>query len=153
MLDPKAPRARAAPAGTAVMDQFGLQFTPDFLIAKAGQTVEFRSSEDVLHNVRVDEVETKAPVFNVATPPFGSYQHAFERPGYYQVSCDVHPAMRANIFVASTPYAGLADASGTFSIAEVEAGAYTVRTFPSSAYAERTVEIAAPRTELALVAR
>ena len=132
------------------MDQFGQQFLPGLLVVQAGQRVEFRSSEDVLHNVRVDEPVTQTPVFNVATPPFGSYTHTFDKPGYYNVSCDVHPAMRANIFVASTPYTAVADAAGKFSIADVAPGQYTARVFAGAAPTERTVDVAAPRTELTL---
>ncbi len=53
------------------MDQAGYEFLPGFLIAQAGQNVQFRNSEDVLHNVRVTETTTQQPVFNVATLAFG----------------------------------------------------------------------------------
>jgi plastocyanin len=150
-LEPRTPRQYPAPVGATVMDQYGQQFLPAVLVAQAGQPVEFRSSEDVLHNVRVDEPATHTPVFNVATPPFGSYTHTFDKPGYYNVSCDVHPAMRANIFVASTPYTAVADANGAFSINDVEPGAYTARAFSGTPTpAERAVDVVAPRTELAL---
>ena len=43
-------------AEPAVMDQVSLVFYPSFLIAQAGQTVEFQNGEDVLHNIRVTEV-------------------------------------------------------------------------------------------------
>jgi heme/copper-type cytochrome/quinol oxidase subunit 2 len=135
------------------MDQFGQQFLPSLLVAQVGQRVEFRSSEDVLHNVRVDQAGTQAPVFNVATPPFEAYSHTFDKTGYYNVSCDVHPAMRANIFVAQTPYTAVADASGKFSIGDVEPGRYTARSFSGAAPAERVIDVAAPRTELTVGGR
>ena len=136
-----------------MIDQFGQQFLPPLVVAQVGQRVEFRSSEDVLHNVRVDEVGTHAPVFNVATPPFETYTHTFDKPGYFNVSCDVHPAMRANIFVAPTPYNAIADASGKFSIADVEPGQYTARAFSGAAPTERVVNVAAPKTELTFAGR
>ena len=68
------------------MDQSGYQFLPGLLVAQAGQTVQFRNSEDVLHNVRVTEVATDTPVFNVATLAYGAYDHKFERPGFYTVT-------------------------------------------------------------------
>jgi hypothetical protein len=102
-----------------------------------------------LHNVRVDEAGTQAPVFNVATPPFESYTHTFAKPGYYNVSCDVHPAMRANILVAATPYMAVADAKGAFAIPDVEPGQYTARAFSGPTPAERLLDVAAPKTELA----
>ena len=149
-LEPKSPREFPVPAGARVMDQYGQQFLPGLVVAQVGQRVDFRSSEDVLHNVRVDEAGTQAPVFNVATPPFGTYTHTFEKPGYYNVSCDVHPAMRANILIAPTPYTAVADASGAFSMSDVEPGAYTARAFAGATPTEREVAVTAPRTELAL---
>ncbi len=149
-LEPSAARDVEAPAGTVLMDQFGQQFLPDLLAIRAGQRVEFRSSEDVLHNVRVDNLDTDAPLFNVATPPFESYTHAFESPGYYRVSCDVHPAMRANIFVAATPYVTLVNADGSFTLPDVPAGAYTVRAMDGGKTSEKAVNVTAPRTELVL---
>ena len=151
-LEPTVPQDVPAPEHALVMDQFGQQFLPALIAARVGQRVEFRSSEDVLHNVRVDNIETKEPIFNVATPPFESYTHVFAAPGYYQVSCDVHPAMRANIFVASTPYAAVTDDRGTFTIPDVPAGSYRLRLVGVDAPVERVVDIAAPRTELALAA-
>ena len=47
------------------MDQSGYEFLPGFLIAQAGQTIQFGNSEDVLHNVRVAEASTQKPIFNV----------------------------------------------------------------------------------------
>ncbi len=149
-LEPKPPREFPAPTDARVVDQFGQQFLPSLVVAQVGQRVEFRSSEDVLHNVRVDEAGTQAPIFNVATPPFESYTHTFEKAGYYNVSCDVHPAMRANILVAPTPYTAVADPKGVFSIADVEPGQYTARAFSGTAPVERVVDVTAPRTELTL---
>jgi plastocyanin len=152
-LEPRTPREFAPPADARVIDQFGQQFLPGLIVAQVGQRVEFRSSEDVLHNVRVDDAVTKAPVFNVATPPFEMYAHVFDMPGYYNVSCDVHPAMRANIFVSATPYVAVVDEAGKFSVAGVEPGQYTVRTFAGASATERAIEVAAPKTELALGGR
>ncbi len=152
-LEPKSPREFPVPPDARVIDQYGQQFLPSFVVAQKGQRVEFRSSEDVLHNVRVDEVGTQTPVFNVATPPFETYTHTFDKPGYYNVSCDVHPAMRANILVASTPYTAVADAEGAFSIADVEPGQYVARGFSGATPIERTIDVTAPRTELALQPR
>ena len=152
-LEPKTPRDFPAPADARVIDQFGMQFLPSVIVAQVGQAVEFRSSEDVLHNVRVDEPETRTPVFNVATPPFEIYKHVFDKPGYYNVACDVHPAMRANILVTTTPFAAVADAKGAFAIPDVEPGPYTARIYGSGAPIEQPVEVTAPKTVLTLAAR
>jgi plastocyanin len=152
-LEPKTPRDFPIPSDARVIDQFGMQFIPSVVIAQVGQAVEFRSSEDVLHNVRVDEPETRTPVFNVATPPFESYKHVFEKAGYYNVACDVHPAMRASILITTTPFAAVADASGAFAIPDVEPGDYVARIYGTRTSIEQPIAVTAPRTVLAPSAR
>lgn len=132
------------------MDQFGMGFNPDFLLARAGQRVEFRNSEDVLHNIRVTESATRLPVFNVSPPPFTSYVHAFDRPGFYAVSCDIHPSMHADILVTSTPYAVVADEGGNFAFSDVSPGSYNLTVYYGGRRIERVVEVAGSRTELIL---
>ena len=48
------------------------------------------------------------------------------RPGYYIVKCDVHGWMGATIAVVDNPYAVVTGADGSFSLADVPAGTYTV---------------------------
>lgn len=135
--------------GAAYMDQQGQMFMPDTLLARIGQPVHFRSSEDVLHNVRVIRSD-KTPIFNVATPPFGSYTHAFGEPGVYTVTCDIHATMRATVHVASTPYVGTADEHGRFTFEHVVPGTYTVAGFADASPIEKTVDIAGPRVHVGL---
>jgi plastocyanin len=52
-----------------------------------------------VHSIRVAEVANGAQLFGVGTVPYGSSDHIFERPGFYTVSCDIHPMMRADILV------------------------------------------------------
>ena len=138
------------PAGAKVMDQAGYEFLPPLLVAQTGQAVQFRNSEDVLHNVRVTEVATDKPVFNVATIAFGSYDYKFERPGFYTVTCDIHSSMRADILVTSSPYASKTDRKGGFAIDGVPAGAYTATLYAGGAPTTKTVEVKDGKTELNL---
>ena len=95
-------RARTFPPQTEkpVMDQAGLTFGPELLLVRTGQPVEFRNSDDTLHNVRVSHEETRTSAFNVAIPTGESYTYTFERDGFYRVGCDIHPAMAASVFAA-----------------------------------------------------
>jgi len=147
-LEPTVPVDSPPPAGPQVIDQFGQTFLPDMLVARQGQPVDFRNSEDVLHNVRVDDVETKETVFNVATVPFATYTHVFDKPGTYRVSCDVHPAMRGSLFVTDRPYFAVVDSRGTFEISGVPAGSYTARLDGSGPEQQQVITVAGPRAEL-----
>jgi plastocyanin len=135
--------------GPAYMDQQGQMFMPETVLARTGQPVHFRSSEDVLHNVRVVRSD-QTPIFNVATPPFGSYTHTFDAPGLYNVSCDIHTAMRATLYISSTPYVGTADEHGRFTFDGVVAGRYTLAGFDDGKPVEQIVEIAGRQIDLSI---
>lgn len=135
--------------GAAYMDQQGQMFMPDTVLARTGQPVHFRSSEDVLHNVRVIRSDKK-PIFNVATPPFGSYVHTFDEPGLYNVTCDIHTTMRATVYVAATPYVGTSDERGHFTFDHVVAGSYKVSGFADGTPIEKIVDVDGTQVDIRL---
>jgi plastocyanin len=150
VLDPKGGFDLPVKAEPAIMDQSGYMFLPGFLIAQAGQKVQFRNSEDVLHNVRVTEASQQKSVFNIATAAFGSYDHTFE-PGYYTVTCDIHPTMRASILVTSTPYTATTGTDGGFAIQNVKPGAYDLTVYAGAEPVIRTIEVKAGKTDLGVI--
>lgn len=150
VLEPEAAVELPINIEPAVMDQAGYEFLPGFLLAQAGQPVQFRNSEDVLHNVRVTEISTQKPVFNVATLAFGKYEHKFE-PGYYDVTCDIHSTMRAGILVTASPYTAATAEDGSFSIAEVKPGFYKLTIYAGRTPVVRSVEVKSGRTDLGLI--
>jgi plastocyanin len=135
----------------AVMDQVTLMFLPAFLVAQAGQRVEFRNGEDVLHNIRVTEASEQKPVFNVATPPFGKYEYTFEKPGVYTVGCDIHQTMRADILVTATPYTASAGGDGSFTIADVQPGTYDLKIYAGGEPIVRVIEVKSRKTDLGVI--
>jgi plastocyanin len=150
VLEPRISVASPVPTDPEVMDQQGLAFIPSVLVARPGQPVMFRNSEEVLHNVHVDEPGAAQPVFNVATVPGYSYTHTFDRPGFYSVGCDVHPAMHAEILVTESPYAVVAGEDGTFTVPDVVPGSYALMAYVGGRRIERLVEIRVPRTEVTI---
>jgi plastocyanin len=151
VLEPTGGAAAPVSMTPALMDQAGQLFLPPFLLAQAGQSVQFRNSEDVLHNVRVTEIATEKSVFNIATTPFGSYEHKFERPGFYSVTCDIHPTMRADILITTSPYAAKAGEDGTFTINDVPPGSYTLTLHAQGAPIVRSVDIRVGRVDLGVI--
>jgi plastocyanin len=140
VLEPK-PLRELPTSDTPVMDQVSLTFTPPMMFVRTGQPVEFRNSDDTLHNVHVGNADTREPSFNVAIPTGQKYTYTFTKDGFYHVGCDIHPAMAADIFSASTPFVTTAGEDGGFSFAEVPTGSYVVRMYGGGAKAERDVEI------------
>ena len=141
VLEPKDERSFPPQSDTPVMDQVGLTFGPPLLFVRTGQPVEFRNSDDTLHNVHVSNEDTREAAFNVAIPTDGSYTYTFARDGFYHVGCDIHPAMSAEIVSTTSPYATVADSEGTFSLPDVEPGAYSLTIYASGTKTRRDVEV------------
>jgi plastocyanin len=150
LLEPASAVELPVKAESAVIDQAGYEFLPGFLVAQAGQPVQFRNSEDVLHNVRVTDTAAQKTVFNIATAPFGKYEHTFE-PGYYAVTCDIHTAMKSSILVTRTPYAATTGSDGSFAIENVKPGPYKLTIYAGAEPVVRSVEVKNGRTDLGLL--
>jgi plastocyanin len=146
VLEPRQPQKFPPQTEKPVMDQVALTFLPGLLLVRTGQPAEFRNSDDVLHNVRVNEYTTKAGTFNVAIPLGEEYIHTFERDGFYDVGCDIHPAMTATIFASSSPYSVVTDPSGEFRIHDVPPGPYTAVVYAGAERIERPIEVVAGET-------
>ena len=132
------------------MDQQGQMFMPDTLLARTGQPVHFRSSEDVLHNVRVDSQRQDADLQRRHAAVRRLHRTPSTEPGLYDVSCDIHTAMRATIYISSTPYIATADAHGRFTFENVVPGAYTLFGFEDGGRIEKTVDVAGDRVDFSL---
>lgn len=152
MLTPEGETDHPVPVEPAVMDQFNTTFHPKMLVARAGQVVQFKNSEDTLHNVHVIDIETRETELNIATPVKGSFDHVFESPGVFDVSCGIHPSMAAFIVITETPFAAVADTDGSFSLDEVPPGRYRARVWnlDESRRSEQSLEILPGTTSVAL---
>jgi plastocyanin len=148
VLEPKTARTFAAQTGTPVMDQVGLTFGPELLLVRTGQPVEFRNNDDTLHNVHVTHEETRTPAFNVAIPTGNSYRYTFDLDGFYRVGCDIHPAMAASVFAATTPYTAVADSDGSFTFDDVPSGAWTVTVYTGGKRLHKDVDVKGAVTEV-----
>lgn len=125
------------------MDQEQQTFIPSVLVVRTGQPVDFLNHDDVLHNVRVRNDDTKASAFNVAIPTGEKYTHTFKDDGFYDVGCDIHPGMSAQIFSSTSPYVVLADDAGAFTIAGVPNGPYKAIAYAGAQKIEKEVSVSA----------
>jgi plastocyanin len=149
-LEPQFAHEFPSPGEPGYVDQSGQMFIPELLTARTGQEVQFRSSEDVLHNVRVDHATTKEPIFNVATPPWGKYVHKFAQPGFYNVTCDIHTTMRATLFLTDAPYVTQVSETGSFRFLNVVPGSYKVTGFIQGTAIDRKIDVSGNEITLQL---
>lgn len=150
VLEPIGAGAMPPQPAPPVMDQVQQTFIPSVLLVRTGEPVEFRNNDDVLHNVRVREDATREPTFNVAIPTGETYKHTFPRDGFYDVGCDIHPGMSAQIMASSSPYMVVADPSGAFTIPNVPNGPYKAIAYAGADKIEKEVNIAAGSTTIDL---
>jgi plastocyanin len=117
-----------APAKHSSMDQTGLAFRPHVLVVQQGETVDFRNSDSVSHNVFWTAIGgNKKLGHNLGTWPQGQTRSfKFDNPGVVPVLCNVHPEMSGFIVVSPTPYFAQTDSTGNYRIENVPDGSYTV---------------------------
>lgn len=128
----------------AVMDQKKLTFIPHVMAVSKGTTVDFLNSDSVGHNVYWPSVGgNKRLQHNLGTWPQGvKKSFAFEDVGVVPLLCNVHPEMSAYIFVTPTPYFAVTNAQGEYTIKDVPAGKYTLKTWSEQGKpSEQTVDL------------
>ena len=115
------------PPGVVSIDQRSCVYAPRVVGARVGQTVEFRNSDRTLHDVH--SVSTKGNDFNVGQPITGMvYRTQFKNPEVMlHIKCDVHRWMNTYIGVVDHPYFAVSGGDGTFAIAGVPPGVYTIQ--------------------------
>ncbi|HET9948005.1 MAG TPA: plastocyanin/azurin family copper-binding protein [Longimicrobiales bacterium] len=152
LLDGPDAEAPAPSAEPPHIDQLGLAFTPTALVVRVGETVLFTNSETVTHNVHIREMDSGETVLNVDTDPAGGAEYVFESEGGYDVTCDVHPGMRAFIYATEAPYAVLAERTGAFVVPDVPAGAYTLSVWSADPglRSEQEITVSGASTEVRL---
>jgi len=113
------------PKDPVMIDQKGCQYEPRLVGAVVGQTVNFRNSDKMLHNVHGIPFINKE--FN-----FGQTEGAVNGMKFTQaevpakVVCNVHTWMASYVCVVDHPYFAVTDAAGKFEIKGLPTGTYTL---------------------------
>jgi len=121
----KEPGFRGPLATTRVeLHQQNETFVPHVLAITKGSTVEFPNDDPFFHNVFSF---SSAASFNLGRYPRGqSKPQKFVKTGLVKVFCDIHSHMSASILVLDHPFFAIPTIEGTYEIASVPAGQYTL---------------------------
>jgi plastocyanin len=118
-------------APPAVLDQKACEYVPQIMAVQTGQKVVVKNSDQVLHNVHDVPTDPGNSEMNKAQLP-GSADLTFilNKPEMFvKFKCEVHPWMFAWVSVFDHPYFAISAKDGTFKIANVPPGKYTIKAF------------------------
>ena len=122
----KVDKGKAWPAADAkpTLNNNKCVFEPRVQVMQAG-TLVVKNSDPVLHNTH--GFYGKRTAFNMALPNQGQEIPAdLERAGTVRIECDAHGWMLGWVFVVENPYYAVTGEDGSFSIADVPPGDYTL---------------------------
>jgi plastocyanin len=121
--------ASAPPAQPVVINQKGCVYTPRMVGAQVGQTLRIINSDTLPHNVHVKN--SKVNTFDVTQPSSGAvFNYTLKKDdAILRLGCMIHSWMTAYVGVVPHPFFAVTDNTGTFTIAKVPAGTYTIQTW------------------------
>ena len=114
------------PNDPAILDQKGCMYVPRVLAFRANQPLEIKNTDPVTHNVHPMPRENKSWNRSLPenAPPFMT-KFPHQELGI-PVACNIHPWMRAFLFVFDNPYYDMTAKTGTFELKNLPPGTYTV---------------------------
>lgn len=122
-------KSTGASAAPAVLDQKGCEYKPSILAVQTDQKITVKNSDPVMHNVHPTPAVAGNKEDNKAQMPNGpELTFTFPKPeNFLKVVCNVHPWMFSWVTVVDNPYFAVSAKDGTFKIANVPPGKYTLQ--------------------------
>lgn len=140
-------RSSSAPAPWGrenILENHGCRFRPRVMAMRWGERLVVRNTDPKLHIVH--SYFEKRTVFDLSLPFRGTridITRKIRGPALLQVNCDTHGWMRGYIHVFGHPFFSVTDESGSFSIADVPPGRYTLKAWHEKA-GVRSAEVEVP---------
>jgi plastocyanin len=116
----------APPSESAVIDQDGCLYKPRVVGVMAGQNIDIKNSDPVLHNIKAVPKTNRG--FNISQPTAGMVsKRKFDQPEQMvPLQCNVHSWMHASVGVMSHPFFATTSDDGKFEIKGLPAGTYEI---------------------------
>jgi hypothetical protein len=136
------------PSTPVVLDQKGCMYTPRVLAMMDNQPFEVDNEDQTIHNVhpmsRTNKSWNKSEP--VGDPPI---QSTFTKPELaIPIACNIHPWMRAFLFVFAHPYFDITPTTGEFVLKNLPPGTYTIEAWQERfGVLDQTVTIAPRETK------
>jgi plastocyanin len=124
-----------APAEAREINQEGCMYFPYVTGVMVGQTLKFKNSDPLMHNVHALPAVDGNTEFNFAQPTQGDVNDtkwvvAITKPEVLvKIKCEVHNWMFCYVGVVDNPYFAVTDKDGQFTIKDLPAGTYTLNAY------------------------
>jgi hypothetical protein len=138
------------PPETAVLEQKNCMYEPHVVALMTDQPFEIRNNDPTMHNVH------PMPKHNrqwSTSQPAGSaaLKSTFTRPEFAMaVLCNVHPWMRALVFVFDQPYFAVTPKTGKFELKNLPPGTYTIEAWHEAYRAQDQTVTIGPKESKAI---
>ena len=144
-------KGTAAGAARGQMESAKKTFTPRLVVVPKEAGVEFPNNDPVFHNVFS---VSGANRFDLGLYRSGtSKSRRFDVPGLVRVYCNIHPQMVGFVMVVDSDVSGVTGSDGTFRLANVPPGTYTLRSWHEEAGESQTTVTVRPAQESPIVLR
>jgi len=130
-----------------VIDNKDCRFEPHISLVQAGQTLEVKNSDKIVHSSLIDFFAS--PPISVTVPIGGKIAEKLleEERLPNSVTCAIHPWMKGWVLVKEHPYFAVSDDKGEFTIRNIPPGDWNFRFWHEKAGYLREVEVAGKPTE------
>jgi len=113
------------PKEAAVIDQKGCMYQPHVVTVRANQELKVVNSDNTTHNIHPLPYNNRES--NQSQPPGVPFSMTFAREEIaIPVKCNIHPWMHSYIAVFKNPYFAVTGKDGSFEIANLPPGTYTI---------------------------
>ena len=121
-------------------------FRPAFQVAPLTADIEVANDDAIPHNTHL--FDGRRTVFNVATPmPGVRVRKVLRQPGIFAVRCDLHPWMRAWVFVPANPHYAVLWQPGSATLRDIPPGQYRLHSWDQTrGQASRALTLSAGET-------
>ena len=113
-----------SPEATHVLDNTKCLFVPKVIVARPGQTITVKNSDQTGHNANFKMLKNEQK--NILVPAGQSKDYKLDptlvEPAAMPISCDIHPWMSAHVIVKPHPYVSVSAADGTIEIKDLPVG-------------------------------
>lgn len=137
-------KSGGASASPLMIDQKGCEYLPQIAAVQTDQVIKVKNSDPVPHNVHPIPAAPGNKEANQAQMPGGpDLTFSFSKPeNFLKFKCDIHPWMFSWVTVVDHPHFAVSGKDGTFKIANVPAGKYTVEaTHRKAGTATKEIEV------------